>query len=83
MLHRTRNLSAWIEFVPKQNSGGGKNKLGSISKQAGQSPSAQPVHRRRTRRDPLCQDPRHPASALAYGIAGVEADQGSRHRTCQ
>jgi transposase len=28
-----RNFSAWIELVPKQNSSGGKDKLGSISKQ--------------------------------------------------
>ena len=29
-----RDISAWIGLVPKQNSSGGKNKLGSISKQA-------------------------------------------------
>ena len=45
--------------------------------------SAQPVHRRRTRRHPLCQDPRHSASALACGFVGAEADQGRRHRTRQ
>jgi transposase len=28
-----RNFSAWIGLVPKQHSSGGKNKLGSISKQ--------------------------------------------------
>ena len=77
-----RNFSAWIGLVPKQHSSGGKDKLGSISKQ-GDRLSAQPVHRRRTCRDPLCQDPRHPASALAYGIAGAEADRGRRHRARQ
>ena len=51
--------------------------------QARRSLSAQPVHRRRTCRHPLCQDQWHPASALAHGIAGAEADQGRRHRTCQ
>ncbi len=51
--------------------------------QARRSLSAQPVHRRGTRRDPLCQDPWHQASALAYGIAGAEADQGRRHRARQ
>ena len=77
-----RNFSAWIGLVPKQHSSGGKDKLGSISKLR-RSLSTQPVHRRRTCRDPLCQDPRHPASALAYGIAGAEADQGRRHRARQ
>jgi transposase len=28
-----RDFSAWVELVPKQNSSGGKDKLGSISKQ--------------------------------------------------
>ena len=32
---------------------------------------------------PICQDPWHKASALAYGIAGAEADQGRRHRARQ
>ena len=62
-----RNFSAWIGLVPKQHS----------------SLSAQPVHRRRTCRHPLCQDQWHPASALAYGIAGAATDQSRRHRTCQ
>ncbi|WP_458157654.1 hypothetical protein [Bradyrhizobium sp. 18BD] len=42
---------------------------------------------RRTRRDPLCQDPWHGASALAHRIAGAASYQGRRHRarqqTCQ
>ena len=53
-----RNFSAWIGLVPKQHSSGGKDRLGSISKQG----AAQPVHCRSPRRDPLCQDPRHKAS---------------------
>ena len=77
-----RNFSAWIGLVPKQHSSGGKDKLGSIQ-QARRSLSAQPVHRRRTRCDPLCQAPWLPASTLAYGIAGTAADQGRRHRACQ
>jgi transposase len=32
-LRSGRNFSAWIELVPKQNSSGGKDKLGSMSKQ--------------------------------------------------
>ena len=51
--------------------------------QARRSLSAQPVHRRSTRRHSLCQDPRHKASALADGIAGAETDQGGRHRARQ
>ena len=35
-----RNFSAWIGLVPKQHSSGGKDRLGSISKQG----AAQPVH---------------------------------------
>ena len=50
--------------------------------QARRSLSAQPVHRRRTRRHPLCQDPRHKASTLACGTAGAAADQGRCHRPC-
>ena len=77
-----RSFSAWIGLVPKQHSSGGKDKLGRYQ-QARRSLSAQPVHRRRTSRDPLCQDPRHPASTLADGIIGAAADQGRRHRTRQ
>jgi hypothetical protein len=51
--------------------------------QARRSLFAQSIHRRRTRRHPLCQDPWHPASALAYGTAGAAADQGRRHRARQ
>ena len=45
--------------------------------------SAQLIHRRGSRRDPLCQGPRHPASTLADGVASAEADQGRRHRARQ
>ena len=65
-----RNFSAWIGLVPKQHSSGGKDRLGSISKQG----AAQPVHCRSPRRDPLCQDPRHKASTLAYSLAGAASD---------
>ena len=51
--------------------------------QARRSLFAQPVHRRRTRRHPLCQDQWHPASALAYGIVGAASDQGRGHRARQ
>ena len=68
-----RNFSAWIGLVPKQHSSGGRAKLGSISKQGGPL-SARPICGRRTRRHPLCQDPRHQVSALGRSIAGTTAD---------
>ena len=51
--------------------------------QTGRSLSAQPVHGRRTGRHPLCQDPWHQTSALAYGIVGAAAHQGRRDRARQ
>lgn len=51
-----RDFSAWVGLVPKQNSSGGKDKLGRISKQ-GDRYLRKPIHSGRTRRDPLCQDP--------------------------
>ena len=77
-----RNFSAWIGLVPKQHSSGGKDKLGSISKQGDRylrslfTAGALAVIR-------LRQDPWLQASALAYGVAGAEADQGRRHRARQ
>ena len=38
---------------------------------------------RRVRRDPLCQDPWHKASALAHSIAGTATHQSRRDRACQ
>jgi hypothetical protein len=51
--------------------------------QARRSLSAQPVHGRRARRDPLCQDPRHRASTLAHRVVGAATDQSCRHRARQ
>ena len=51
--------------------------------QARRSLFAKPVHGGRTRRDPLCQDPWHPASALAHRVAGAAPHQGRRHRARQ
>ena len=51
--------------------------------QARRSLPAQPVHGGRTGGDPLCQDPRHPASALAHWIVGAATHQGRRHRARQ
>jgi transposase len=77
-----RNFSAWIGLVPKQHSSGGQGQARQYQ-QARRSLSAQPVHRRRPRRHPLCQDPWHPASALAYRIVGAAANQGRCHRPRQ
>ena len=77
-----RNFSAWLGLVPKQHSRRGQEQARQ-HQQARRSLSAQPVRRRRPRRHPLCQDPWHKASALAYGIIGAAADQGRRHRARQ
>jgi hypothetical protein len=45
--------------------------------------SAQFVHSRCARRDPLCEAPRHQTSAMARGIASAAANQGRRHRARQ
>ena len=76
-----RNFSAWIGLVPKQHSSGGKERLGSISKQG--ALSAQPVRGRSTRCHPLLQDPWHRPSALAHGAARPSPDQGRRDRARQ
>ena len=77
-----RNFSAWIGLVPKQHSSGGKDRLGSISKQGDRYLRSlfmagalaviryAKIHGTRT-------------SALAHGIVGAAADQGRRHRACQ
>ena len=51
--------------------------------QTRRSLSAQPVHHRCARRDPLCQDPRHRASALAHSVAGAATHEGRGHRAGQ
>src|SRR6201987_3573788 len=77
-----RNFSAWIGLVPKQHSSGGRERLGQYQ-QTRRSLSARLVRGRCTRRDPLCQDPRHQASTLAHCIAGSAANQGRGDRACQ
>ena len=77
-----RDFSAWIGLVPKQHSSGGKDRLGSISKQGDRylrslfTAGALAVIR-------YAKIYAHQASALAHGIAGAAPDQGRRHRTCQ
>jgi len=75
-----RNFSAWIGLVPKQHSSGGKERLGSISKQGDR---ALPFCGRSTRPHSLCQDPWHRASALAHGVTRSTPDQGRLHRARQ
>src|SRR5215813_8174779 len=69
-----RNFSAWIGLVPKQHSSGGKDKLGSISKQGD-----------RYLRSLFTAMPRSmaPNIALAYGIVSATADQGRCDRARQ
>ena len=76
-----RNFSAWIGLVPKQHSSGGKDRLGSISKQgdrylrslftAGALAVIRYAKIHGTR------------PALARGVAGSPANQGRRDRACQ
>jgi transposase len=73
-----RDFSAWIGLVPTQNSSGGKERLGNIGKRGDRY-----LRSLRAGRDPLCQNPRHQASALAHGIAGAAAHKGRRDRACQ
>jgi Transposase IS116/IS110/IS902 family len=75
-----RNFSAWIGLVPKVEWGAGQARQ---HQQTGGSLSAKPVRSRRTRRHPLCQDPRHQVSALGRRIAGTAADQSRCYRACQ
>ena len=67
-----RDFSAWIGLVPKQNSSGGKDRLGNI-KQTRRSLSGQPVHCWCARRHPLCQNPWRQTSDSAHGVASATA----------
>jgi transposase len=71
-----QHFSAWIGLAPEQHSSGGKDKLGSISKQG--DPYLRSLFAAGARRRPLCQDPLHQKSPLARCAAGPAADQG-RH----
>ena len=77
-----RDFSAWIGLVPKQNSSGGKDRLGNISKTR-RPLSAQPVHDGGVGGDPLCQNPWRQASALAHGVADAATHQGRGYRARQ
>jgi transposase len=77
-----RDFSAWIGLVPKQNSSGGKDKLGSISKQGDRylrslfTAGALAVIR-------YAKLHGTKASAVAYSVVGAAAHQGCCHRACQ
>ena len=80
MFRSGRDFSAWIGLVPKQNSSGGKDRLGNISKRGD-----------RYQRslfttgggDPLRQNPWHQASALAHCVADAATHEGRGHRARQ
>ncbi|MCK1585011.1 IS110 family transposase [Bradyrhizobium sp. 168] len=76
-----RDFSAWVGLVPKQNSSGGKDKLGRISKQGDRY--LRSLFTAGARRDPLRQDPWHEPSALAHCVVGTAPHQGRSHRTRQ
>ena len=77
-----RDFSAWIGLVPKQNSSGGKDKLGNISKRGDRylrslfTTGALAVIRYR-------QNPWHQASALAHCVADAATHEGRGHRARQ
>ena len=77
-----RDFSAWVGLVPKQNSSGGKEKLGSITKQ-GDRYLRSLFCAGRTGRDPLCQDPWHHASSVAYQAARAQANESRGDRARQ
>ena len=76
-----RDFSAWIGLVPKQHSSGGKDKLGSISKQGDRylrslfTAGALAVIR--------YAKSMAPASALAHSVVGQAANEGRCHRARQ
>jgi transposase len=77
-----RDFSAWIGLVPKQNSSGGREKLGSIH-QARRPLPAQPVHGRCAGGHPLRQNPRAQTSPLACPVTRAAADEGRGDRAGQ
>jgi transposase len=71
-----RNLAAWIGLVPRQNSSGGKERLGSITKAGHQIPASD-ADRRRYGSRALCRAERGQA-ALARATACQAEGQGRR-----
>src|SRR5476651_1894339 len=77
-----RNFSAWVGLVPKQYSSGGKERLGSISKQGDRYLRSLFVAGalaviRYAKIHGIGHRP------WLTGVVGAKADQGCRHRACQ
>ncbi len=72
-----RDFSAWIGLVPKQNSSGGKDKLGNISKRGDRY--LRSLFTTGALAVPLCQDPRDATPAVAHSTFGAATDQGRCH----
>ena len=77
-----RDFSAWIGLVPKQHSSGGREKLGSISKQ-GDRYLRNLFTAGALAGNPLRQNPRYQAPAVAHSLVGAATDKGRRHRARQ
>ena len=77
-----RDFSAWIGLVPKQNSSGGKERLGNITKQ-GDRYLRSLFCAGALGGDPIRQDPWHQASAMACQVARAAADEGRSDRARQ
>jgi transposase len=74
MFRTGRDLAAWIGLVPKQNSSGGKERLGGISR-AGNRYLRTNARRRRDGSDQVCTAARH-QEAVAASASGASARQG-------
>jgi len=72
-----RDFSAWIGLVPKQNSSGGKEKLGNITKRGDRY--LRSLFTAGAGGDPLCEAPWHQAPAMAHRTVGAAANQGGGH----
>ncbi len=77
-----RSLAAWIGLVPKQHTTGGKDRLGSITKQGNRLP-AMVAGRRRDGRYPLRAETRDEEPAMARPVDGTPADEGGGRRARQ
>ena len=77
-----RDFSAWIGLVPKQNSSGGKEKLGNISKRGDRYlRSLFTTGALAVIRYAKLHGAKH--RPVAHGAVGAAADQGGRHRPRQ
>ncbi len=85
-----RHLAAWLGLVPRENSTGGKQRLGAISRAGDErlrSPPAQPARARGDRGDPARQTRQElamaavpPCAQAAQAGGGGFGQQGSPHR---